>query len=139
MTMARLMDQVLKTDLEPFVFCYLDDIIVATKSFEQHIELLREVARRMSAAGLSINLEKSFFCKKEIKYLGLIMNKDGYRADPLKIEAIMNYQPPKTIRQNRRFMGMVNFYKDFIKDFASIAAPITDLLSTKKIYLDRKS
>jgi transposase InsO family protein len=135
MTMARLMDGVLKTDLEPFVFCYLDDIIVATKTFQQHIELLTEVAKRMSAAGLSINLAKSFFCKKEIKYLGLIMNKEGYRADPLKIEAIMNYQPPKTIRQNRRFMGMVNFYKDFIKDFATIAAPITDLLSTKKKFV----
>jgi transposase InsO family protein len=135
MTMARLMDQVLKTDLEPFVFCYLDDIIIATKTFQQHIELLREVAKRMSEAGLSINLTKSFFCKKEIKYLGLIMNKDGYRADPLKIEAIMNYQPPKTIRQNRRFMGMVNFYKDFIHNFATIAAPITDLLSTKRKFV----
>jgi transposase InsO family protein len=135
MTMARLMDQVLKTDLEPFVFCYMDDIIVATKTFEQHMELLTEVAHRMSAAGLAINLTKSFFCKKQIKYLGLIMNKDGYRADPLKIEAIMNYQPPKTIRQNRRFMGMVNFYKDFIQDFATIAAPITDLLSTKRKFV----
>jgi hypothetical protein len=64
--------------------------------------------------------------------LGLILNKDGYRADPQKIEAIVNYEAPKTIRENRRFMGMANFYKPFIKDFATIAAPITDLLSTTK-------
>jgi hypothetical protein len=71
-TLAFVMERVLGTDLEPECFVYLDDIIVATDSFERHLEVLTEVAKRLKKANLSVNLEKSKFIKKSIKFLGCV-------------------------------------------------------------------
>jgi transposase InsO family protein len=126
--MARLMDKVLGFDLEPRVFIYLDDIIVCSNSFEEHVQLLNEVARRLTVAGLTINVEKSKFCRKEVRYLGYILNAEGLRPDPEKIAAIVNYPAPKKVRDVRRLLGMASFYRRFISNFSEITTPISDLL-----------
>lgn len=131
-TLSRLMDKILGAGaLEPQIFVYLDDIIVASETFEEHIKLLEEVAKRLREANLSINLQKSQFCRFEVPFLGYLLSCDGLKPDPSKVQAILDFEAPKTIRQIRRFLGMVNYYRRFIGDFSEIPAPISDLLAGK--------
>lgn len=131
-TLSRLMDQVLGYgELEPNVFVYLDDIVIASNSFEEHLRTLEEVARRLNAANLSINLDKSKFCVAELPYLGFILSKEGVRPNPEKVEAIVNFERPSSVRSLRRFLGMVNYYRRFIDCFSDLTTPLTDLLKGK--------
>lgn len=125
-TQCRLMDRVLGVDLEPSVFVYLDDIIISSGSFDEHIKLLKIVAERLNKAGLTINLNKSCFLKKSIKYLGYIVSEGGLQSDPEKVEAIVNFPIPTNRKEVRRFIGMANWYRRFIHNFAEVASPITD-------------
>ena len=90
--------------------------------------------KRIKKAGLTVNREKSVFGKTEIKYLGVLVNRDGFRPDPEKIEPMLHFPVPKNLKQLCRFMGMASWYRKFLKDFATIAEPLTVL--TKK---DRRS
>lgn len=128
--MSKLMDMVLGCDLEPAVFCYLDDIVICTENFEEHLLMIKEVSKRLRLANLTINVDKSKFCVKRLKYLGYVLEPAGLRIDPDKIEAIIKYPAPKTVKEVRRFMGMAGWYHRFIKDYAKLATPLTDL--TKK-------
>jgi transposase InsO family protein len=127
-TQAKLMDRVLGFDLEPRVFVYLDDIVITSKGFDEHLELLAEVARRMKNANLTVNPAKSKFCKKEIEFLGYILSEEGLRPSPRNVTAIVNYPAPKKKKEVRRLMGMANFYHRFIEDYSAVMTPISDLL-----------
>lgn len=131
-TLSRLMDEVLGYgELEPGVFVYLDDIVVVSNTFEQHLASLREVARRLSAANLSVNLEKSKFCVNELPYLGYLLTPSGLKPNPDRIEAIINYERPTSVRALRRYLGMANYYRRFIHHFSEITAPLTNLLKKR--------
>ncbi|XP_055590749.1 uncharacterized protein LOC129742837 [Uranotaenia lowii] len=118
-------------DMEPKVFHYLDDIIVCSETFEEHIKLLEEVAKRLRAANLTISAEKSCFCRKEIKYLGYVLNQDGWMVDPEKTSCVVNFPIPTTRKEVQRFIGMCNWYRRFVADFSEIAAPLTELTKVK--------
>ncbi|XP_058448788.1 uncharacterized protein LOC131428762 [Malaya genurostris] len=131
-TLARLMDKVLGHGiLEPYVFVYLDDIVVVTETFAHHQQLLTEIACRLQAANLSINLEKSKFGVTEIPFLGYLLSTDGLRANPDKIRPIVEYERPNTITKLRRFLGMANYYRRFIPNFSGVTAALSDLLQSK--------
>lgn len=131
-TLSRLMDRVLGSgELEPNVFVYLDDIIIVSNTFEEHLTLLHEVASRLNAANLSINLDKSRFCVAEVPYLGYILSQEGLRPNPDRISAIINYERPSSLRALRRFLGMCNYYRRFIANYSQTTQPLTDLLRDK--------
>lgn len=131
-TLCRLVDQVIGCDLEPNVFVYLDDIIVATETFDQHISLLRIIAERITDAGLTVSSEKSKFCAQQLKYLGYILDHQGVRPNPEKVSAMSDYPTPKSVKDVRRLLGLAGWYRRFIPHFASITAPISDLLKKNK-------
>lgn len=131
-SLCRLMDAVLGYDLEPFVFVYLDDIIIATDTFEQHISLIREVGQRLRRANLSISRDKSKFCMRKLNYLGYVINEHGINVNPDKVSAIVNYPSPTCVKDVRRLMGMITWYSRFIPLFADRASAITDLLKKNK-------
>lgn len=128
--LARLMNH-LFVDLEPQVFCYLDDIIICSRTFEEHMSLLAEVAKRLKQAKLTISSEKSKFCRAEMKYLGYVLNEHGWNVDPEKIECIVKFPAPTTRKDVQRCLGVCNWYRRFIADFSMIAAPLTELTKTK--------
>lgn len=131
-TLSRLMDRVLGGgELEPKVFVYLDDIIVVSDTFEEHLAILQEVASRLRAANLSINLEKSHFCVSEVTYLGYILGQNGLRPNPDRVSAIVNYERPTSLKALRRFLGMCNYYRRFLANYSTITQPLTDLLRDK--------
>lgn len=130
-TMSRLMDIVLGCDLEPSVFYYLDDIIICTETFEEHLRITEIVANRLKSAKLTINLTKSKFCCTELKYLGYLLTTKGLSIDPDKITVIEEYPPPTSVTEVRRFLGMTGWYQRFIRNYSHIAAPLTELTKTR--------
>ncbi|KAK3917306.1 Transposon Ty3-I Gag-Pol polyprotein, partial [Frankliniella fusca] len=129
-TWQRFIDRVLGEDLKPYVFVYLDDIIMISKDFDNHLALLEKVLSRLEGAGLTINFEKSKFCRDELKYLGYVVNRDGLQVDPEKVEAIVKLTPPQSVTALKRFIGMASWYRRFVQNFASIMSPLHAL--TKK-------
>lgn len=127
-TFQRLVDRVLGPDLEPYVFVYLDDIIIITDTFEKHVEVLREVFKRLKAANLTVSKSKCHFCRPELLYLGYVVDSQGLRMDPAKVQAILNIPVPKCVSEVRRILGLASWYRRFVPNFADVTAPLTELL-----------
>ena len=120
-SLTCLMHQVIPHELRDQVFVYLDDLLILSHTFEEHLKILKIIAQRLTEAGLTINVEKSKFCLKELPYLGYIVGQGGIKANPDKIAAILDFPEPKTSRQVRRFLGMAGWYRRFVKDFSTLA------------------
>ncbi|KAK9700984.1 Reverse transcriptase (RNA-dependent DNA polymerase) [Popillia japonica] len=114
-------------------FAYLDDIIIVTPTFEKHLEILAEVVGRIHGAGLTLNREKSLFCRAELKYLGYIVNGSGLHVDPEKIKAILDIPIPKTVSEVRRMIGISSWYRRFVRDYGTLVVPLTNLLRKNRV------
>ena len=121
----ELMTGVLK-DL-PFAMAYLDDIIIYSSTPEEHLQHIKTVLEKLCHAKLSMKLSKCHFFTKEIQYLGHILGMEGIKPVPAKTEAIKAMHPPVNLKQVRTFLGLVGYYRKFIKNFAKIAKPLTML------------
>ncbi|KNC30731.1 Retrovirus-related Pol polyprotein from transposon 297 [Lucilia cuprina] len=126
--LCRLMDKVIPQELKSNVFVYLDDLLVISSNFEDHLKLLSKVAECLRNANLTIGLKKSKFCFKEIRYLGFIVGGGYMKTDPVKIEAIKNIPLPKSVREIRSFLGTAGWYRRFIQNFSTLTAPLTNLI-----------
>ena len=129
-TFQRLMNE-LFGDLD-FVFVYIDDLLVASRSQAEHLAHLRIVFERLASYGILINPAKSEFGKNELEYLGHKVTKTGISPMPSKIEAIANFPRPNTQTQLRKFLGVINFYHQFIPNVAATLAPINALIRPKR-------
>lgn len=119
----------LVADLE-YCRAYIDDLLVLTAgSWEQHLANLNTVFSRLAKAGLKVNAKKSFFGKDELEYLGYWITRQGIKPIPKKVEAIKNIDPPKNVRELRRFIGLVNYYRDMWIRRSDVLAPLTALVS----------
>lgn len=128
-SMCRLMDMVIPHEYHDRIFVYIDDLLIVSPDFDSHLALLDLTAKRLRDAGLTINVEKSKFCLREIKYLGYIIGDGCIRTDPEKVSAVRSFARPVTVRQIRRFLGMAGWYRRFIRNFSTVSAPLTDLIS----------
>lgn len=129
-TQQRLVDM-LFGDFELKVFAYLDDVIVISTTFEEHVTLLERIFKKLNEANLTINLEKCKFFRSQLKYLGFVIDSKGLRTDPEKVEAILNYPTPTNRKEVKRFLGTASWYRRFISNFSTIAGPLNKLTSTK--------
>jgi len=130
-TMSRLMDKVIPPHLRNEVFIYLDDLLVVSSNFENHLNVLREIAIHLKRAGKPINIGKSHFWKRRVRYLCHIIGNGGIRTDPEKVEAITEFPVPKTLRGLRSFMGLCGWYRQFVPNFALLASPLTDWFDSR--------
>ena len=126
----RLMECVLRGLNWKIALIYLDDVLVYSRTFEDHIKHLRLVFDRFREANLKLKPKKCHFGQNKVKYLGHVITKDGIRPDPEKISAIREYPVPCKVKDVRAFLGLANYYRKFVKNFAKIAGPLHDL--TKK-------
>lgn len=131
-TQQRLMDKLFGPEFDGKVFIYLDDIIIISSSFSKHLDLLKRVRERLLSAGLTINLKKSSFFRKQLKYLGYVVDEEGLRTDPDKIRAIVEFPTPTSRKELKRFLGTASYYRRFIRNFSDIASPLNALTSTKR-------
>lgn len=125
-TFQRFIDNVLR-GLD-FAFPYLDDILVASTTPEQHVEDLRAVFDRLREYGLVINETKCHFAKHEVNFLGHLVTNGSIKPLPTKVEAIDNFTKPITRNELRRFIGMINFYRRFLPNAAQTQLPLQLLL-----------
>ena len=128
--LQRTLDQVLGVDLDPYAFAYLDDIVVAAQSLEEHLRILKEVFRRLQTARLRTNPEKCYFFKARVKYLGHLVTREGIRTDPDKVAAIRILPAPVC-----RCLGIASWYRRFVLQFSRIVQPMTNLLKKGKRFV----
>jgi hypothetical protein len=112
-----------------FVRTYLDDILCTSKGIlGDHLNKLRRVLIRLRDAGLTVNARKSSFCALETEYLGYALSRDGIKPQPKKVQAILALTPPQNVKQLRRFLGMVQYYRDIWAKRSEILAPLTNIV-----------
>jgi hypothetical protein len=127
-TFMRVMNEVLKPFLGKFVVVYLDDILIFSKTKEEHLEHVRKVLQWLREEKLLINLKKCTFLKEELVYLGFVISKEGLKMDPEKVKAILEWPTPQCTFDVRSFHGLESFYRKFIKNFSEICAPLTECM-----------
>jgi hypothetical protein len=123
-----LMNSVFMPELDKFVVVFIDDIPVYSRSEEEHAGHLHVVLQPLREHHLYAKLSKCDFWLKEIKFLGHTISQAGIVVDPDKVQEVMNWKPPTTVRQIQSFLGLAGYYQRFIPDFSRIAKPITELL-----------
>jgi hypothetical protein len=129
-TFMRLMNHVLREFIGKFVVAYFDDILIYSKSFDEHIDHIRQVLTTLRAEKLYGNISKCTFCTDRVVFLGFVVTAEGIQVDEDKIKEIKDWPVPKNVSQVRSFHGLAGFYRRFVKDFSTIAAPLNNL--TKK-------
>ncbi|MES9884855.1 MAG: reverse transcriptase domain-containing protein [Sedimenticola sp.] len=128
----RCMSQLFQKFNFKFLLVYIDDILIYSKSFDEHIQHLELVFATIQKANVKLRASKCEFMKEKMKYLGHIFTKDGVQADDSKTDLIRNYKRPTTIKELKQFLGLAQFYRKFIKDFSKICKPLHELTSRKK-------
>ncbi|GFV13248.1 transposon Tf2-9 polyprotein [Trichonephila clavipes] len=129
-TFERMMDNLLRNFKWTMCLCYLDDIIVFSETFEDHLIRLRLVLKCLQEAGLKLNSKKCLFAAQEVKILGHLVSSNGVRPDPDKIKAVRNFPTPKNIHDIRSFLGLCSYFRRFIKGFCYLAEPLQSLLKS---------
>ncbi|PZP12942.1 MAG: hypothetical protein DI611_15630, partial [Brachybacterium faecium] len=125
-----LMSRVFREYLNKFVVVFVDDILVFSKNEEEHALHLKEVLETLRAHSLKAKFSKCHFWRREVRFLGHVVSKEGIAVDPAKIVSIQDWKVPRNATEVRSFLGLAGYYRKFIKDFAKISAPLTRL--TKK-------
>lgn len=130
-TFQRFLDEVLRG--VDCCFSYIDDILIFSRSKDEHLQHLESVFKRLQQYGLLINEAKCVFGQSEVTFLGFCISQQGTRPLDDKIKSIQEFEPPKTINGLRRFLGMLNFYRRFISHAAADQAPLHDMLAGPKV------
>ena len=125
----RFMDQVLRG--LPFAYAYIDDVLIASSSPEEHLKHLRTVFERLATHGIIINPNKCLFGVSELDFLGHHIDRHGIAPLPEKVQAVRDFPQPQSQRQLRRFIGLVNFYHRFLPHCADLMQPLHSLLKGK--------
>ena len=116
-SMQRFVDQI--TQGLPFVFTYIDDFLIYSKTMEEHRKHLKIILERLKNFKMSVNIDKCEFGKTELNFLGFIVNTKGIKPSPEKVTVILNLEKPKTVRDLQRFLGMINFYRSLLPNIAA--------------------
>ena len=133
-TFQRLIGQALTSVTKKYgnlIMCYVDDVVIATPTVEDHIERLEEVFSCMKQAGLKCKPSKCEILRDSIRYLGRLVDKHGVRPDPEAVEAVLTWKAPKTDTQLMSFLGFANYYREFIKGYADKIYPMQRLMRNK--------
>ncbi|CAF4749152.1 unnamed protein product [Rotaria magnacalcarata] len=127
-TFQRLMDIVLAGLKWQYCLVYIDDVVIFSPTFEQHIKDLEKVFQALQSANLTLKASKYQVCRREMRYLGHIITQNGIKPDPDLIKSVKNFPQPKKIKDVQSFLGLTGYYRRFIKDYSKIAEPLQQQL-----------
>ena len=126
-TFQRLMERVLQGLVWKTVVVYLDDVVIFSRSPEEHLEHLREVMQRFEQHNLKLKPRKCELMRSQVKYLGHIVSESGVATDPELIEKVTDWTPPRTQKQVRAFLGLTGYYRSYVPKFGEVAEPLVRL------------
>jgi len=127
-TFTRAMQHVMRGLEWYWLLIYLDDIIVFSSTFSEHLDHLKQVFQRFRDADLRLNAKKCNLAKAKVKYLGHILSGDGIATDPEKTQILKDYPRPRSARDIRKFLGFTGYYRKYVEQYSKIAVPLTNLL-----------
>ncbi|GJU78608.1 putative reverse transcriptase domain-containing protein [Tanacetum coccineum] len=130
-----LMNRVCKPYLDKFVIVFIDDILIYSKSEEEHEVHLKTILNLLEKEKLYAKFSKCEFWLKEVQFLGHVVNRDGIHVDPSKVESVKNWKIPESSTEIRSFLGLAGYYRRFIENFSKIAKPLTLLTQKNKTYV----
>ncbi|KAK0413959.1 hypothetical protein QR680_007081 [Steinernema hermaphroditum] len=130
-TFQRAIEGIFEDILTQYVFVYVDDILVASETWEEHILHLKEVLKRLKNAGLRLKAQKCCLAKDEVQFLGHLLTADGLKMDPEKVAPMRDYPEPKNVKELQRFLGLASYNRKFVEGFAQIASPLHRLIKPK--------
>ncbi|KAL0152355.1 hypothetical protein M9458_052078 [Cirrhinus mrigala] len=119
------MNDVFRDMLDKWVIIYIDDILIYSDTLSEHIQHIRTVLKRLTQYQLYAKLEKFEFHRTSTSFFGYIISQEGVAMDEKKVEAVLKWPQPRTLKELQRFLGFTNFYRRFIQNFSSVAAPLT--------------
>ncbi|KAL5579093.1 hypothetical protein UlMin_011535 [Ulmus minor] len=122
-----LMNQIFKEYLDQFVIVFIDDILIYSRSKEEHERHLRMVLQTLREKKLFAKFKKCEFWLENVSFLGHIISKEGIAVDPGKIEAIKSWPTPTNVKEVRSFLGLAGYYQRFVEGFSKISSPLTQL------------
>ena len=125
---SRAMDIILGPEVREFTYNYIDDLLIVSQSFTEHLEHIQKVLSRLKAANLTVNLGKSAFVRKQVTFLGHILTPSGILKDPGKTQAIFDFPRPTKLKQLRGFLGLSNYYRKFCQNYSLITDGLSHLL-----------
>jgi hypothetical protein len=134
-TFQRAMERMLHGYSDKFVTPFLDDILIYSETFEEHLEHTRKVLRRLIEHGGKLKADKCFLFQAELTFLGRVISEEGYQMDTKNLDAITKFKtkPPATVGELRRLLGMLGHFRRFIKDYSRIARPLFNLLENDEV------
>jgi transposase InsO family protein len=133
-TFQRAMDILLTGISWQYCLVYLDDILIYSETFEEHIQHIDEVLKRLDEANFKVKPEKCQWGQNSVKFLGHIVSQNGLSMDPEKIEAIKRAEEPKNTTELQRFLGLANYYRKFVPEYAKVARPLHEIQSNKSAF-----
>lgn len=125
--LSRILNNLFSDISWKFLFLYLDDLLIFSDSFAEHLVHVAQVLERLKHAKFTVNPEKASFCVDEIQYLGYLISHTGVRVNPERVQPILDFPVPKTLRQLKRFLGMTGFYARFIANMSKLSEPLNTL------------
>jgi hypothetical protein len=128
------MNHILAPLLRKGVVVFIDDILVYSATWAEHLQLLEAVFHLLQQHNIKIKLSKCSFAQKQLKYLGHIISAAGVATDPKKITDVKNWPIPETPKDVRGFLGLAGYYRNFVRHFGAIAKPLTELLKKGQIF-----
>ena len=131
-TYQRLMEECFDSLNHKECVIFLDDIVVFFKAFDEHVERLNHVIKKIRESGMLLSRTKCHFCRHKANYLGHVISEQGVETDPSKTEKIKTWPRPRNVDELRKFLGFSGYYRRFVKDYSKIAAPLYKLLGESR-------
>ena len=117
--------------VEEKIAVFIDDVMITTKTEEGHDEIVEEVLRRLEENDLFVKLEKCVWKIKEVEFLGVIIGEDRVRMEKEKVQRVIEWPVSRSVKDMQKFLGLANYYRQFVKDFAKIAKPLYKMTRKK--------
>lgn len=134
-TFLKAMNTTLAPLLRQCVLVFFDDILVFSRTYAEHLDHLRAVFQLLTRDRWQVKFSKCLFAQQQLKYLGHIISAEGVATDPAKIEAVLKWPPPSSVKELRSFLGLAGYYRRFVRHFGILAKPLTSLLKKGSIFV----